>query len=104
VRQEVCEGLGAFDDGQRLVIDMVVLAGSGDRSGCRGKLRVMVPLRQMFLRVPTRFRSCGIVGLVPEVDSLWYQHHLSANAVLQYSNMRRRRFGQSHLTADDRTQ
>ena len=34
----------------------------------------------------------------------WYQHDLPTNAVLQYSKMRSRRFGQSHLAADDRTQ
>ena len=36
--------------------------------------------------------------------SFWYQHDLPTDAVLQYSKMRSRRFGQSHLAADDRTQ
>jgi hypothetical protein len=37
-------------------------------------------------------------------NSLRYQDELSVDAVLQYCNMRRRRFGQSHLAPDYRTQ
>jgi hypothetical protein len=35
---------------------------------------------------------------------LRYQYDLSANAALKNSNVRCGRFGQSHFTADDRTQ
>src|SRR5215469_2300957 len=52
----------------------------------------------------TKRYPCQMIESDDRAHLSGYQHHLSTDAALQYSNMRRCRFGQSHLTTDDRTQ
>ncbi len=79
-----------------------VASGSSFPVPAASRSRQKHPQQQKFFARSGTY--CSVRAADVLVDSFGYQHDLSANAALQYGNMRCRRFRQSHLTPDDRAQ